>query len=316
MKNVYLEKFINFYRDLSMGKFFAPLLLAMLIWPSYDLTKLIKYPYKPTYIPTLTAPGQSLIFPYDSKVDYIRLKSKDLSILKSSKLYLSGIDINESSNVYLHGAWPFQKISFPLNLFAHSTLYFFKTLIPVNQRKIDVKNRLRLPSSVWKRVNDRHKDQKALDSRVSQKILSTYSRPLKHNCMKSPLNSVSVSKFGSSRTLPNGKSYRHTGLDLRARSPKPIRNMLSGVVKYASHMVVPGNNIIIDHGQGLFSRYMHLSKFKTEPGKFVSQSSVIGLTGGTGRAEAPHLHWEVIWKNNRINPIFLKEKINQYCYSM
>ena len=91
------------------------------------------------------------------------------------------------------------------------------------------------------------------------------------------------------------------------------RSTHTGTVVFAGHMTVPGNNVILSHGSGLFSRYLHLSEIKVELGERVPASKVIGLAGATGRVEAAHLHWEMIWKGQYADPLMLLEDWQQVC---
>jgi murein DD-endopeptidase MepM/ murein hydrolase activator NlpD len=66
--------------------------------------------------------------------------------------------------------------------------------------------------------------------------------------------------------------------------------------------MLEGNLIIIDHGRGLFSAMMHLSKLEVKPGDIVAQGQVIGRIGSTGRSTGPHLHWGMTWHGVKVDP--------------
>jgi murein DD-endopeptidase MepM/ murein hydrolase activator NlpD len=66
-----------------------------------------------------------------------------------------------------------------------------------------------------------------------------------------------------------------------------------------------GNCVVIDHGQGLLSLYLHLSEFKVKEGEEVETGQLIGLSGGTGRATGPHLHLAIRWQSVYLNPQLL-----------
>lgn len=111
----------------------------------------------------------------------------------------------------------------------------------------------------------------------------TFSAPTVH-CINSP--------FGVTR-LHNGKpsgSY-HRGLDQASPAATPIRAAASGSVKVAKMFVMHGGTVGIDHGQGLTSHYLHMSKVLATEGQQVKQGDVIGEVGSTGFATGPHLHW-------------------------
>jgi murein DD-endopeptidase MepM/ murein hydrolase activator NlpD len=82
--------------------------------------------------------------------------------------------------------------------------------------------------------------------------------------------------------------------------------MADGYVRLAADtFFYAGNNILIDHGQGLNSKYLHLSKMDVKVDEFVKKGQKIGEVGTTGRSTGPHLHWAVQWFNKRVDPALL-----------
>ena len=112
-----------------------------------------------------------------------------------------------------------------------------------------------------------------------------------------PLPGCVISPFGVKR-LHNGKPTGefHAGIDQRAADGTPIRAVAAGVVKIVQPFNVLGGTVAIDHGQGLETMYLHMSKLNVELGAHVNKGDVIGYVGATGRANGPHLHW-VIYVN-------------------
>lgn len=111
-----------------------------------------------------------------------------------------------------------------------------------------------------------------------------------------------MSAYGA-RTDPfSGEGAIHTGVDLSALRGTPVHASADGVVTYAEWMGGYGRLVIIDHGNGMETRYAHLSRFEVVPGQEVRQGQVIALSGGTGRATSPHLHYEVRVRGNPVNP--------------
>jgi len=92
---------------------------------------------------------------------------------------------------------------------------------------------------------------------------------------------------------------------MRAETGTPVRAMNSGVVIVAREMFFEGGFVVIDHGQGLLTLYMHLSEIKAREGDNVGKQQIIALSGGTGRATAPHLHVGVRWQGIYIDPATL-----------
>jgi len=109
-----------------------------------------------------------------------------------------------------------------------------------------------------------------------------------------PVPGCLTSRFGV-RRLRNGKPTGdyHGGVDLRARAGQPIRATAAGTVRIARQFVLRGGTVGIDHGQGLTSMYLHMSRVEATEGAQVQPGDVIGYAGSTGRSTAPHLHWAI-----------------------
>lgn len=111
--------------------------------------------------------------------------------------------------------------------------------------------------------------------------------------------------FGAQRVF-NGKTQStHLGLDFRVPTGTPVTAMNDGTVLLARPLYFEGNFVVLDHGQGLLTLYLHLSEFKVKEGDPVKRGQVIGLSGGTGRATGPHLHVAVRWQGTALDPAAL-----------
>jgi len=111
--------------------------------------------------------------------------------------------------------------------------------------------------------------------------------------------------FGTQRVF-NGKTQSsHLGLDFRVPSGTPVAAMNAGTVLLARPLYFEGNCVVLDHGQGLLTIYMHLSEFKVKEGEQVARGQEVGLSGGTGRATGPHLHVAVRWQGTYLDPAVL-----------
>jgi len=112
--------------------------------------------------------------------------------------------------------------------------------------------------------------------------------------------------YGSQRIL-NGKPRRpHFGLDIAAPTGSPVYAPAAGIVTL-NHpdMYFSGGTLILDHGQGLSSTFLHLSKILVEAGTTVQQGDLIAEIGSTGRASGPHLDWRMNWLDRRVDPQLL-----------
>jgi murein DD-endopeptidase MepM/ murein hydrolase activator NlpD len=119
----------------------------------------------------------------------------------------------------------------------------------------------------------------------SMEWTGSFSRPVA-TCMTSP--------FGV-RRLHNGKrtGRYHGGLDLRGDTTTAIAAPAPGIVRLAKKFNIHGGTVGIDHGQGVTSMYLHMSKISVAEGAAVQTGDIIGNVGSTGRSTAPHLHWAV-----------------------
>jgi len=112
-------------------------------------------------------------------------------------------------------------------------------------------------------------------------------------------------QFGTQRKF-NGKVQSvHQGLDYAVPQGTTILAANSGTVVLAEPLFFEGNCVMIDHGQGLMTLYMHLSELKVKDGEHVQRGQPIGLSGATGRATGAHLHIAVRWQGTYLDPATL-----------
>lgn len=125
-----------------------------------------------------------------------------------------------------------------------------------------------------------------------------------------PMESNITSEYGAARTY-NGtlKSY-HGGTDFRARTPLPIAASNDGIVVMTKERYYAGNTVIIDHGEGVYSCYFHMSRFDVKVGDYVKRGDILGLTGDTGRITGPHLHFGIMVLGIQTDPLYFITQIN------
>jgi murein DD-endopeptidase MepM/ murein hydrolase activator NlpD len=120
-----------------------------------------------------------------------------------------------------------------------------------------------------------------------------------------PVQEPANSRFGS-RSIFNGtRSSPHTGADFLSGTGTPIKAPNEGRVRLAEDLYFSGNTVILDHGNGLYSLFAHLSEFKVREGDTVQPGDVVGLVGATGRVTGPHLHWALRVNGARVDPLSL-----------
>ncbi len=110
------------------------------------------------------------------------------------------------------------------------------------------------------------------------------------------------SRFGFRRDPFTGKKRMHKGIDFASRKGTPVSSVAGGVVQYAGNRGGYGNVVEIDHGDGIVTRYGHLSVIEAKVGQVVKKGDRIALVGSTGRSTGPHLHLEVIKNGVQQNP--------------
>ena len=108
--------------------------------------------------------------------------------------------------------------------------------------------------------------------------------------------------FGVQRVFNGAVQSTHQGLDFRVPTGTPVSAVNSGTVILARSLYFEGNCIVIDHGQGLLTLYLHLSEMRVKEEDHVTKGQLIALSGGTGRATGPHLHLAVRWQGTYLNP--------------
>ncbi|MEH3108445.1 MAG: M23 family metallopeptidase [Sphingomonas fennica] len=110
--------------------------------------------------------------------------------------------------------------------------------------------------------------------------------------------------FGSQRIYAGEPGDYHGGVDVARPTGTPIVAPADGVVVLAAPapFTLEGNLLIVDHGMGLTSAFLHLSRIDVAVGQAVRQGQPLGAVGATGRVTGPHLHWALVWQGERIDP--------------
>lgn len=112
-----------------------------------------------------------------------------------------------------------------------------------------------------------------------------------------------TSNYGSRRDPFLGSLAFHAGIDFRSPTGSDVRPTAPGVVTYAGWSGGYGNLVEVDHGNGLTTRYGHMSRILVDRGTRVDRTTVIGEVGSTGRSTGPHLHYETRLNGEAINPV-------------
>ncbi|MCL6711372.1 M23 family metallopeptidase [Pseudomonas sp. R2.Fl] len=116
-------------------------------------------------------------------------------------------------------------------------------------------------------------------------------------------------RFGNARVYNGQPGSGHSGMDIAAPNGTPVKAPAAGVVTFAGpDLYLTGGTLLLDHGYGVSSNFLHLSRIDVKVGDRVEQGQVIGAVGATGRATGPHLHWGMNWFDVRIDPLLVLER--------
>ena len=123
-----------------------------------------------------------------------------------------------------------------------------------------------------------------------------------------PVRGKVLSEFGLRRFMNGKPRSAHRGVDFRAAQGKPIIACNNGRVVLTGKYFFGGNTVVVDHGLGILSLYMHLDKIMVEQGDEIEKGRPVGLAGSTGRATGPHLHFAICIWGEMVNPLGVLKK--------
>ncbi len=116
-------------------------------------------------------------------------------------------------------------------------------------------------------------------------------------------------RFGNARVYNGQPGAGHSGMDIAAANGTLVKAPAAGVVTFANpDLYLTGGTLLLDHGFGISSNFLHLSRIDVKVGDRIEQGQVIGAVGATGRATGPHLHWGMNWFDVRIDPLLVLER--------
>ena len=115
-------------------------------------------------------------------------------------------------------------------------------------------------------------------------------------------------RFGNQRVYNGTPKTPHSGMDIAAANGTAVKAPAAGIVTFASpSLYLTGGTVVIDHGAGVSSNFLHLSRIDVKVGDRVERGQVFAAVGATGRATGPHLHWGMNWFDVRIDPLLVLE---------
>jgi murein DD-endopeptidase MepM/ murein hydrolase activator NlpD len=143
-----------------------------------------------------------------------------------------------------------------------------------------------------------------VDQEVKHKTFEQPSAPEREwsGPFRAPVSAPVSDVFGIRRVFNGVTKSVHQGLDYRVPPGTPVSAVNSGTVLLARPLYFEGNCVMIDHGQGLITLYLHLSEIEVKEGEHIDRGQLLGRSGATGRATGPHLHLAVRWQGVYLDP--------------
>lgn len=170
----------------------------------------------------------------------------------------------------------------------------------------DTKSKINTSQAELKKLREEEKKLEAEIAAIERAILArgNSNRILKGGLIwPCPSSKRITSTFGNRKSPTKGGSTYHQGLDIGAPVGTTVIAAAAGEVVISKYSYSAGNYIMIDHGSGIFTVYMHLSVRSVDVGKEVSQGQKIGEVGSTGYSTGPHLHFGIRKNGNYVNPL-------------
>ena len=180
---------------------------------------------------------------------------------------------------------------------------------PYKKEQISVdKSKVNPPKNVLERIK-REKDE-------ANKIYATFtpeffiSKPF-----ITPLKSKITSPYGGARMFNGTLKSFHGGTDFRAAVGVKIPASNDGIVRIAKDRYYAGGSVVIDHGNGIYTQYYHLSKILVKNGDKVKRGEIVGLSGASGRVSGPHLHFGIFANGAQVDPMHFISYFNQKIFN-
>lgn len=156
------------------------------------------------------------------------------------------------------------------------------------------------------RLSRKDRERAARERRQVAPLFSLRTHPVFRFPLSPPLADAPPPRnFGTRRVFNSEPRAPHGGADYRAPVGTPVLAAEQGLVVLAANHFFAGQSVFVDHGGGLVSMYMHLSRIDVKAGQRVARGERLGLTGATGRVTGPHLHFGLRWRGARVDPALL-----------
>lgn len=272
--------------------FFSLLFAVLLVFTSYVCADA----FQAKILPSEMRPGDV----FSIKITGIKTAGPPAAVLKSKQfnfnscgegcfIALGAVDVETRPGIYrikLHIGKKISNLKLTVRRISFPTLFLTLpedkvTLSPEDMKRVEREaERLK---TIWKTASDR----------------------LWEGSFMLPLENDISTLFGTKRIINRKKISIHKGTDMRGKEGEEVKASNRGRVVFAEELFFGGNTIILDHGQGIFTIYMHLSAFNVKPEDIVSRGEIVGFVGSTGRSSGPHLHFGVKVMETSADPVSL-----------
>ncbi|HRN61471.1 MAG TPA: M23 family metallopeptidase [Luteimonas sp.] len=160
------------------------------------------------------------------------------------------------------------------------------------------------PPAIADRI--RREQARVAEARVHDDARADFAKPFIR-----PVEGRISGRFGRARVYNGKPGAPHSGMDIAAATGTPVKAPAAGIVTFADRdLYLTGGTVLIDHGHGVSSNFLHLSRIDVQVGDRVEQGQVVAAVGSTGRSTGPHLHWGMNWFDVRIDPQLVLERGN------
>lgn len=200
-----------------------------------------------------------------------------------------------------------KKILSPISYFSKKNLYKENGLllseVEFRESRLFIKDKkfINLSNENLQRIKE---ESKLLNSKI---LLMNNNSKIKFPLYRPALGIIS-SEYGVKRFINDIPRNPHLGLDIASKIGTPIYSAESGLVVLTEDFFYRGKNILIDHSLNFKTAYSHLDEILVKEGDLVERGEIIGFMGKTGRVTGSHLHFEVIFLGERLNPIYFLSK--------
>lgn len=164
------------------------------------------------------------------------------------------------------------------------------------------------------KVNPTSKEVQKRTAKEYNEAMKIYSCVSEKNYLKSPfimpMQSKITSDFGKARIYNGSLNGYHSGTDFRAKVGTPIIAVNDAKVVLVKDRFYSGGTVILDHGEGIYTCYFHMSKFDVKENQLVKKGELLGLSGESGRVTGPHLHFSARIHGVQVDPLQLMTLLN------